>query len=68
MEKDIVYVKIRKDLMKKEEKEGLKKVEGIGMLMNKDVKGFERWLGKRKKVKKELRENIMEDMEKDGEI
>jgi len=56
---DIVYTPRVTAFLKNAQKEGLKTVDGIGMLLHQAVPGFERWFGIRPQVTKELRSHIL---------
>ncbi|MBZ9684227.1 MULTISPECIES: shikimate dehydrogenase [unclassified Mesorhizobium] len=59
---DIVYVPLETPLLAVARARGLKTVDGLGMLLNQAVPGFERWFGVRPKVTAELRALIVADL------
>ncbi|TPI21271.1 shikimate dehydrogenase [Mesorhizobium sp. B3-2-1] len=59
---DIVYVPLETPLLAAARARGLKTVDGIGMLLNQAVPGFERWFGVRPRVTAELRALIVADL------
>ncbi|KAA3441796.1 shikimate dehydrogenase [Mesorhizobium sp. SARCC-RB16n] len=59
---DIVYVPLETPLLAAARARGLKTVDGLGMLLNQAVPGFERWFGVRPKVTPELRAIIVADL------
>ncbi|AZO57331.1 MULTISPECIES: shikimate dehydrogenase [unclassified Mesorhizobium] len=59
---DIVYVPLETPLLAAARARGLKTVDGLGMLLNQAVPGFERWFGVRPKVTAELRAIIVADL------
>ncbi|MER8487229.1 shikimate dehydrogenase [Mesorhizobium australicum] len=59
---DIVYVPLETPLLAAARARGLKTVDGLGMLLNQAVPGFERWFGVRPKVTAELRSLIVADL------
>ncbi|TPM26075.1 shikimate dehydrogenase [Mesorhizobium sp. B2-3-4] len=59
---DIVYVPLETPLLAAARARGLKAVDGLGMLLNQAVPGFERWFGVRPKVTPELRALIVADL------
>lgn len=61
---DIVYTPLRTPLLSQAEREGLKTVDGLGMLLHQAVPGFEKWFGKRPVVTPALRDHVLADMEK----
>jgi len=61
---DIVYTPLRTPLLSQAEREGLKAVDGLGMLLHQAVPGFEKWFGKRPVVTSALRDHVLADMEK----
>jgi len=60
---DIVYVPLETPLLAEAKAEGLKTVDGLGMLLHQAVPGFERWFGVRPEVTPELRALILADIE-----
>ncbi|WP_201829074.1 shikimate dehydrogenase [Microvirga zambiensis] len=60
---DIVYVPLETPLLAAAKAEGLKTVDGLGMLLHQAVPGFERWFGVRPEVTPELRALILADIE-----
>ncbi|MDO9416800.1 shikimate dehydrogenase [Pararhizobium sp.] len=63
---DIVYVPLRTPILWQAENQGLKTVDGLGMLLHQAVPGFEKWFGRRPVVTQDLRELIIKDMEEDA--
>lgn len=59
---DIVYVPLETPLLAAARARGLKTVDGLGMLLNQAVPGFERWFGIRPQVTAELRALIEADL------
>jgi shikimate dehydrogenase len=59
---DIVYVPLETPLLSAARARGLKTVDGLGMLLNQAVPGFERWFGIRPSVTPELRALIVADL------
>jgi len=59
---DIVYSPLITPLLDAARKQGLKTVDGLGMLLHQAVPGFEAWFGVRPEVTGELRKLILEDM------
>ncbi len=60
---DIVYVPLETGLLARARMAGLRTLDGLGMLMNQAVPGFERWFGVRPEVTNELRELLLADIE-----
>mgnify|MGYP005989421037 FL=1 len=52
---DLVYTPLRTQLLEKADAAGCITVDGLGMLLNQGVPGFERWFGKRPEVDDDLR-------------
>ncbi|WP_134500815.1 shikimate dehydrogenase [Microvirga pakistanensis] len=59
---DIVYVPLKTPLLAAAEEQGLRIVDGLGMLLHQAVPGFERWFGLRPEVTPELRALIVADL------
>ncbi|MBB6409732.1 shikimate dehydrogenase [Mesorhizobium sangaii] len=59
---DIVYVPLETPLLAAARARKLKTVDGLGMLLNQAVPGFERWFGVRPRVTAELRALIVADL------
>ncbi|TPK71852.1 shikimate dehydrogenase [Mesorhizobium sp. B2-4-15] len=59
---DIVYVPLETPLLAAARARGLKTVDGLGMLLNQAVPGFERWFGFMPQVTTELRALIVADL------
>ncbi len=55
---DIVYVPLKTDLILRAEKQGLRTVTGLGMLLHQAVTGFELWFGERPIVTQELHQLV----------
>lgn len=62
---DIVYAPLMTPLLKNAQKQGATPVDGLGMLLHQAVPGFEKWFGKRPEVTTELRQLIVDDLQKD---
>ena len=60
---DIVYNPLQTPLLQNASKQGLKTVDGIGMLLHQAVPGFEKWFGVRPEVTRELRAYMLEKLE-----
>jgi len=60
---DIVYVPLETELLRKAKSQGLRTVDGLGMLLHQGVPGFEKWFGVRPEVTDELRNLIAGDIE-----
>jgi len=60
---DIVYVPLKTPLLAQAEDQGLRIVDGLGMLLHQAAPGFEKWFGRRPMVDAALRQIIIEDME-----
>jgi shikimate dehydrogenase len=60
---DIVYVPLETELLRKAKSQGLRIVDGVGMLLHQGVPGFEKWFGVRPEVTDELRNLIVGDIE-----
>ncbi|MCQ2002299.1 shikimate dehydrogenase [Rhizobium sp. NRK18] len=60
---DIVYIPLETPLLKQARQQGLKTVDGLGMLLHQAVPGFEKWFGRRPEVTDELRNLVIADME-----
>lgn len=56
---DIVYTPLETPFLKSANEQGLKTVDGLGMLLHQAVPGFEKWFGIRPEVTDELREYIL---------
>lgn len=61
---DIVYVPLKTPILKMAEEQGFDIVDGLGMLLNQAIPGFEKWFRKKPVVDANLRQIIIEDMEK----
>lgn len=61
---DIVYVPLKTPILQEAERQGKQIVDGLGMLLNQAVPGFETWFGKRPTVDQVLRDLVIADMEK----
>lgn len=61
---DIVYVPLKTPMLKEAERQGKTTVDGLGMLLNQAVPGFETWFGKRPAVDEQLRQLVISDMDK----
>lgn len=60
---DIVYVPLETELLRTAREQGLKTVDGLGMLLHQAVPGFEKWFGVRPEVTAELRSRVVADIE-----
>jgi len=60
---DIVYVPLQTPLLAAAAEQGLRTVEGLGMLLHQAVPGFRRWFGVTPEVTPELRALILADIE-----
>ncbi|MGZ5851664.1 MAG: shikimate dehydrogenase [Hyphomicrobium sp.] len=60
---DIVYVPLETELIVRALGRGLRTVDGLGMLLNQAVPGFEKWFGVRPEVTRELRDLLVADIE-----
>ncbi|WEZ81921.1 shikimate dehydrogenase [Rhizobium sp. 32-5/1] len=60
---DIVYVPLKTPLLAQAEGQGLRTVDGLGMLLHQAAPGFERWFGKKPVVDDALRQIIIDDMD-----
>ena len=59
---DIVYVPLETPLLAAARRQGLRTVDGLGMLLHQAVPGFQRWFGRRPEVTRELRDMIVAEM------
>jgi shikimate dehydrogenase len=59
---DIVYVPLRTPLIVAARAQGLRTVEGLGMLLHQAAPAFERWFGRRPQVTPELRALVEADV------
>jgi shikimate dehydrogenase len=59
---DLVYVPLMTPFLEGARAQGLKIVDGLGMLLHQAVPGFERWFGVRPKVDEELRALVVADL------
>ena len=59
---DIVYVPLETPLLKQARNLGMRPVDGLGMLLQQAVPGFEKWFGVRPQVTDELRQLIIDDL------
>ncbi|WP_075291884.1 shikimate dehydrogenase [Pararhizobium arenae] len=59
---DIVYVPLKTPILRQAEAQGLRIVDGLGMLLHQAVPGFEKWFGRRPVVDAALRQLIIDDM------
>jgi shikimate dehydrogenase len=60
---DIVYVPLETELLRGAKSQGLRTVDGLGMLLHQGVPGFEKWFGVRPEVTDELRRFIVANIE-----
>ncbi|MBW0367695.1 shikimate dehydrogenase [Ensifer adhaerens] len=61
---DIVYVPLKTPILAQAEVQGLAIVDGLGMLLHQAVPGFELWFGCRPTVGADLRQLIIDDMDR----
>lgn len=61
---DLVYTPLETVLLKTAKEAGLTCVDGLGMLLHQAVPGFEKWFGIRPKVTAQLRQYIVDDLNK----
>ena len=61
---DLVYVPLETPLLAAARARGLKTADGLGMLLQQAVRGFELWFGKRPEVTPELRALVEADLTK----
>jgi len=59
---DIVYVPLETPLLAAAAAQGLRTVDGLGMLLHQAVPGFRRWFGVTPEVTPELRAVILADL------
>ncbi len=62
---DIVYAPLMTTFLKNAQIQGATPVDGLGMLLHQAVPGFEKWFGTRPEVTTELRQLIVDDLQKD---
>ena len=60
---DIVYIPLETPILAMARRQGLRTVDGLGMLLHQAVPGFARWFGVTPKVTPELKRLIIADME-----
>lgn len=63
---DIVYVPLETPILAQARAQGLKTVDGLGMLLHQAAPGFEKWFYQRPAVDQELRDLVIRDMERHG--
>jgi shikimate 5-dehydrogenase len=61
---DLVYVPLQTPLLSAARARGLKRADGLGMLLHQAVRGFELWFGQRPEVTSELRDLVEADLTK----
>lgn len=61
---DIVYVPLKTPILAQAEVQGFAIVDGLGMLLHQAVPGFELWFGCRPMVDADLRQLIIDDMDR----
>jgi shikimate dehydrogenase len=61
---DLVYVPLKTPLLAAAEARGLRRADGLGMLLHQAVRGFELWFGRRPEVTPELRALVEADLTK----
>jgi len=59
---DIVYAPLETDLLRAARQRGNPAVDGLGMLLHQAAPGFARWFGQKPQVTDELRQLIIDDM------
>jgi shikimate dehydrogenase len=59
---DIVYVPLETELLAQARMQGLRTVDGLGMLLHQAVPGFEKWFGVRPQVTDDLRALLIADI------
>lgn len=59
---DLVYVPLETPFLAAAKKQGLKSVDGLGMLLHQAVPGFEKWFGVKPEVTNELRALVEADI------
>ena len=59
---DIVYTPLKTDLLKSAETQNLRTIDGLGMLLQQAVPGFEKWFGVRPEVTTELRNEVITNL------
>ena len=60
---DIVYIPLETPILAMARRQGLKTVDGLGMLLHQAAPGFAKWFGLTPEVTPELRQLIIQDME-----
>ncbi|MTD94942.1 shikimate dehydrogenase [Hyphomicrobium sp. xq] len=60
---DIVYVPLETEFLAQARAQGLRTVDGLGMLLHQAVPGFEKWFGVRPQVTDKLRAVLVADIE-----
>lgn len=60
---DIVYVPLETPILAMARRQGMRTVDGLGMLLHQAVPGFAKWFGLTPEVTPELRQLIIQDME-----
>ena len=63
---DLVYTPLITPMLEMAQAQGMKTVDGLGMLLHQAVPGFEKWFGVRPAVTQELRALVVRDLEKDA--
>ncbi|MEB2845238.1 shikimate dehydrogenase [Rhizobiales bacterium RZME27] len=61
---DIVYVPLKTNFLIQAEEQGFSTVDGLGMLLHQAVPGFEKWFGRRPNVEMEVRQLVIDDMDR----
>ena len=62
---DLVYVPLETPLLRAARQNGLRAVDGLGMLLHQAVPGFRLWFGGEPEVTRELRARIIADLDKE---
>jgi shikimate dehydrogenase len=60
---DIVYSPLETGLLSEARRNGLRAVDGLGMLLHQAVPGFEKWFGVRPEVTQDLRKTVLAALE-----
>jgi len=61
---DIVYIPLKTPILHQAEIQGLRIVDGLGMLLHQAAPGFAKWFGRQPVVDAALRQRIIDDMER----
>lgn len=63
---DIIYVPLMTPFLLAAQKEGLRTIDGLGMLLHQAVPGFHHWFGIRPQVTSQLRDLLLKDLDHKG--